>query len=54
MIVTMKSKDGYDVDVTRLYIDALSKNISIEEYRKELDIIKNTNKNSIEPHRIIK
>lgn len=45
MMVTIKSKDGYEVDVTRLYIKALSKEISIEDYRKELDIITSTNKN---------
>lgn len=45
MMVTIKSKDGYNVDVTRLYIQALSKEISIEKYRKELDLITSTNKN---------
>lgn len=45
MMVTVKSKDGYNVDVTRLYIQALSKEISIEKYRKELDLITSTNKN---------
>ena len=45
MMVTIKSKDGYNVDVTSLYIQALSKEISIEKYRKELDLITSTNKN---------
>ena len=45
MIVTIKSKDGYKVDVTRLYIQALEKSISVENYRKELDFITSNNKN---------
>lgn len=44
-MVTIKSKDGYSVDVTRLYIQALSKEISLEEYKRELNIIANKNKN---------
>ena len=45
MFVTIKSKDGYDVDVTGIYLNALSKSISIEEYRQQLDVITSTNKN---------
>ena len=45
MIVTIKSKDGYKVDVTRLYFQALEKSISVENYRKELDFITSNNKN---------
>ena len=44
MIVTIKSKDGYKVDVTRLYFQALSKEITVEEYRSELDYITSHNK----------
>jgi len=44
MIVTIKSKDGYKVDVTRLYIQALSKEITPEDYKKELDYITSHNK----------
>ena len=45
MIVTVKSKDNYKVDVTRLYIQALEKSISVEDYKKELDLITSNNKN---------
>ena len=45
MIVSIKSLDGYEVDVTRLYIQALQKTISVEEYRRQLNIITTTNKN---------
>ena len=45
MIVTIKSKDNYKVDITRLYIQALEKSISVEDYKKELDLISSTNKN---------
>ena len=44
MIVTIKSKDGYKVDVTRLYIQALSKEITPEDYKNELDYITSHNK----------
>ena len=44
MIVTIKSKDGYKVDVTRLYIQALSKEITPENYKKELEYITSHNK----------
>ena len=43
-MVTIKSKDGYKVDVTRLYIQALSKEISPEDYKNELDYITSHNK----------
>jgi|TARA_R100001369_G_C3212792_1_gene148343 hypothetical protein len=46
MIVTVKSKDNYKVDVTRLYIQALEKSISVEDYKKELDFITSNNKNT--------
>ena len=45
MMVTIKSLDGYEVDVTRLYIQALQKTISVEEYRRQLNLIVTTNKN---------
>ncbi len=45
MMITVKSLDGYPVDVTRLYIQALEKSVSVEDYRKELDLITSTNKN---------
>ena len=44
MIVTIKSKDGYKVDVSRLYFQALSKEITPEEYKNELDYITSHNK----------
>jgi len=45
MIVTVKSKDNYKIDVTRLYLQALEKTISVEDYKKELDLITSNNKN---------
>ena len=45
MFITIKSKDGYNVDVTGLYIQALEKSITPELYRKELELITNTNRN---------
>ena len=44
MIVTIKSKDGYKVDVSRLYFQALAKEISPEDYNKELEYITSHNK----------
>ena len=44
MIVTIKSKDGYKVDVSRLYFQALAKEITVEEYKNELDYITSHNK----------
>jgi len=44
MMVTIKSKDGYKVDVTRLYIQALSKEITPKKYKKELEYITSHNK----------
>jgi len=38
-MVTIKSKDGYKVDVTRLYFQALSKEITPEQWKSELDFI---------------
>ena len=43
-MVTIKSKDGYKVDVSRLYFQALSKEITPEEYKNELDYITSHNK----------
>jgi hypothetical protein len=45
MRVTIKSKDGYNVDVTSIYLKALQKQITPEEYKNQLDTIVNTNKN---------
>ena len=45
MIVTIKSKDNYKADITRLYIQAMNKSISVENYKKELELITSTNKN---------
>ena len=45
MFVSVKSKDGYNVDVTSIYLKALEKSISIEDYRAQLDFITSNNKN---------
>lgn len=45
MIITIKSKDGYDVDVTRIYLNALQGKITNDEYRSQLKKITLTNKN---------
>ena len=45
MFVTIKSKDGYNVDVTGLYLKAMMKEISIAHYQSQLDAIANSNKN---------
>ena len=45
MFVTIKSKDGYNVDVTSLYLKALMQEISVAHYRAQLDTIANSNKN---------
>ena len=45
MFVTIKSKDGYPVDVTGIYLMALERSITLEEYRSKLDEIANRNKN---------
>ena len=45
MIVTIKSKDGYKVDVTSIYLKAIQKQITPEEYKSQLDTITRTNKN---------
>ena len=42
MMVTIKSKDGYDVDITRLYMQAMEKSITIENYKSQLDVITKT------------
>ena len=39
MMVTIKSKDGYNVDITSLYLKAMQKQITPEEYKNELDFI---------------
>lgn len=45
MIVTIKSKDGYKVDITSIYLKALQKQITPQEYKSQLDLITRTNKN---------
>ena len=45
MVVTIKSKDGYKVDVTGIYLKALEKKITPQEYKSQLDTITRTNKN---------
>ena len=45
MLVTIKSKDGYKVDVTSIYLKALQKQITLEEYKSQLNVITTTNKN---------
>ena len=45
MFVTIKSKDGYNVDVTRLFLKRMKNEISTEEYVSQLDTITSTNKN---------
>jgi len=44
MFVTMKSKDGYPVNVTRTYIDALMGKITPEEFKRQMNVIETTNK----------
>ena len=44
-MVTIKSKDGYNVDVTRIYLNALQGKITNDEYKSQLNKITNTNKN---------
>ncbi len=44
-MITIKSKDGYNVDVTRIYLNALQNKITPQEYKSQLDLIANTNKN---------
>ena len=44
MFVTMKSKDGYPVDVTRTYLDALQNKITVAEYKRRMNVISTTNK----------
>tara|TARA_B110000483_G_scaffold102302_1_gene125077 strand:+ start:793 stop:933 length:141 start_codon:yes stop_codon:yes gene_type:complete len=45
MVVTIKSKDGYKVDITGIYLKALQKQITHKEYKSQLDTITRTNKN---------
>jgi hypothetical protein len=45
MFVTIKSKDGYNVDVTSIYLSALQGEITPAEYKSQLDTITSTNKN---------
>lgn len=45
MFVTIKSKDGYDVDVTSIYLAAMQQEITPAEYKLQLDTITSTNKN---------
>ena len=44
-MITIKSKDGYNVDVTGIYLIALQNKITPQEYKSQLDVIANTNKN---------
>jgi len=44
MFVTMKSKDGYPVDVTRTYLDALMRKITPDEFKRQMRVIETTNK----------
>mgnify|MGYP000038068624 CR=1 FL=1 len=46
MMVTIKSKDGYNVDVTGIYLKALEKTITPQEYKSQLNTITRTNKNT--------
>ena len=45
MFVTIKSKDGYSVDVTSLYLKAMMKEITLAHYKSQLDQIAQSNKN---------
>ena len=38
-MVTIKSKDGYNVDVTSLYLKAMQKQITPEQWKSKLDFI---------------
>lgn len=40
----MKSKDGYPVDVTTIYLDALMKRITPENFKAQMRVIETTNK----------
>jgi len=44
-MITIKSKDGYNVDVTGIYLKALGKEITPQEYKSQLDTITRSNKN---------
>ena len=44
-MITIKSKDGYNVDITGIYLNALQNKITPQEYKSQLDIITNANKN---------
>ena len=44
-MITIKSKDGYNVDVTGIYLNALQNKITPQEYKNQLNTIVNTNKN---------
>ena len=44
MMVTIKSKDGYKVDVTSLYLKAMQKQITPEQWKSELEYITSHNK----------
>jgi hypothetical protein len=47
MFVTMKSKDGYPVDVTTIYLDALMKRITPENFKAQMRVIETTNKSDL-------
>ena len=46
MMISIKSKDGYKVDVTTIYLNALQGKITPAEYKSQLDVITTTNKNN--------
>ena len=45
MMVTLKSKDGYNVDVTRMYMMALEKKITPQVWEDYCIEVQMTNKN---------
>ena len=47
MFVTMKSKDGYPVDVTTIYLDALMKRNTPENFKAQMHVIETTNKSEL-------
>jgi len=53
MRVTIKSKDGYNVDITRIYLKALQKQITPEEYKNQLDTIANVSWNALNTNKNI-
>jgi hypothetical protein len=47
MFVTQKSKDGYPVDVTQIYIDYLTKRITAANFNAQMRVIQTTNKRDL-------